>query len=145
MQREEVFVVQHISTWELLSFSGLTAFHEGTSCEGWENNFKLIPSHLFFLLVSLFSLNLSFLWSLSLLFLLPFSLCLSRPLCRRYRCRTSERRSGSVRRSSCRSSEWWRTWVASFVLHARSLTHAYRPSDNAIKHVNRLQAYAWRV
>lgn len=40
---------------------------------------------------------------------------------RRCRCRTCGRRSGSVRRSSCPSLEWWRTWAASFVRRARLL------------------------
>lgn len=45
---------------------------------------------------------------------------------RRCHCRMWERRSVFVRRSRCRSLEWWRTWAALFVLHARLMIHSAR-------------------
>lgn len=49
---------------------------------------------------------------------------------RRCHCRTCERRSGSARRSRCPSSEWWRTWAASFVHHARLLQADHWPIES---------------
>lgn len=116
----------HTDIWGLLFF-----FFNKTNCFAQEKHdssahilslslfslASLFPSHFYGVLCPHFLLlNLS-------LFHLSVSLSLSLSLSRRCRCRTCEKRSDSVRRSSCRSSEWWRTWAASSVLNARSLAY----------------------
>lgn len=49
---------------------------------------------------------------------------------RRCHCRMYERKSSSVKRLSCRSLEWWRTWADLSAPNARSLTQIYRHSHS---------------